>query len=213
MLNEPLRESVDAPERKPFEVSGTRLRLRPPLAPFGGRLGLAVLLLAAALAWKLWPAVRPWLAAEETRGGHLHVGDGDSLALDGVRFRLLGIDAPELHQTCTRAGEIHPCGREARDHLLRLIAGREVVCAWSHLDRYGRRLGRCRAGSTDLNAEMVRGGWAVAYGGYEREEAEAEAAGRGLWSGDFVRPEDWRREERARRDSGGFGDWLANLWR
>lgn len=145
-------------------------------------------------------------------GGRLRVADGDSLELDGVRVRLIGIDAPETDQTCVLAGRSHPCGREARDYLLHLIAGRDVACAWSREDRYGRLLGRCRAGDTDLNAAMVRNGWAVAYGGYEAEEADARAHRRGLWAGEFTWPEDFRREardRRAHRDGGWFDGWFG----
>jgi endonuclease YncB( thermonuclease family) len=41
---------------------------------------------------------------------------------------------------------------------------------------------------------MVASGMAVAYGGYNREEAEARAQKRGLWGSDFKLPRDWRRE-------------------
>jgi endonuclease YncB( thermonuclease family) len=179
------------------------------MAPFRGRLGLFLLLVAAAAAWKVWPTVRPFVVPAERHDGRLRVADGDSLELDGVRIRLLGVDAPELAQSCRLGGEPHPCGREAREHLLHLIAARPVTCSSTDTDRYGRRLGRCRAGETDLNAEMVRSGWAVAYGAYAREEADARAHGRGLWSGDFVWPEEFRRQARERRDRGWFEEWFG----
>jgi len=42
--------------------------------------------------------------------------DGDSLrAEDGVEYRLFGIDAPELHQSCNEVnGKPWPCGRAAK---------------------------------------------------------------------------------------------------
>ena len=49
--------------------------------------------------------------------------------------------------------------------------------------------------------EMVRLGWALAYRPgddpfprpeYEPEEAEARAAGRGMWRGTFIPPWEWR---------------------
>lgn len=172
-------------------------------------MGLILLVVLLVLGWRAWPFVAPFVLPDATMGGRLHVADGDSLTLDGVRVRLLGIDAPEQDQTCVLAGTRHPCGREAREHLLHLIGGRDVTCAWGREDKYGRRLGRCRAGTTDLNAEMVRSGWAVAYGGFEREEAEARAHGRGLWSGDFVLPEDFRRDKRDGRDAGWFDRWFG----
>ena len=182
---------------------------RPPIAPFRGRLGLVLLVILAALGWRVWSVVAPYVVPDATMGGRLHVADGDSLTLDGVRVRLRGIDAPESVQSCTLAGMSHPCGREAREHLVHLIGGRPVTCTWGREDRYGRRLGRCRAGETDLNAEMVRSGWAVAYGGYEREEADARAHRRGLWSSDFAWPEDFRRARREARNSGWVDRWFG----
>lgn len=168
------------------------------MAPFGGRLGLVLLVVALAVGWTVWKKVRHLVHFEHTMGGRLHIADGDSLELDGIRIRLIGIDAPELDQPCSRGGSPHPCGREARDHLVALIGARDVTCAWSKLDKYHRRLGRCRAGDTDLNATMVRDGWAVAYGGYGAEESDARTHGRGLWSGTFTWPQDFRREKKAR---------------
>ncbi len=209
MLNEPLRESVHVASRNSLEVYRTRFLPRRPIAPFRGRLGLFLVLFAAALAWKAWPVLRPFVVPADRHVGRLRVADGDSLELDGIRVRLVGIDAPELDQTCTLTGAPHPCGREAREHLLHLIGGRPVTCFSTDVDRYGRHLGRCAAGDTKLNAEMVRSGWAVAYGGYEHEEADARAHGRGLWSGDFVWPQDFRREKRERRDTGWFERWFG----
>lgn len=135
------------------------------------------------------PSLRPY----ETLHGPARVADGDSLVLGGLRIRLEGIDAPELDQTCTRDGGDYACGRQAREALARLVAGRAVSCESSGRDRYDRALARCTAGATELNRAMVEAGWAVAYGDYRREEAEARGAGRGLWAGAFERPQDWRR--------------------
>ena len=69
-------------------------------------------------------------------------------------------------------------------------------------DRYYRWLAVCwRDDGMELNAEMVRLGWALAYRPgsdpfprpkYERQEAEARAAGRGMWRGTFIPPWEWR---------------------
>lgn len=175
---------------------------------------MVILLVIAAFLWRHWHQ-KPHHGRDfgaESHGsvsGRPHVGDGDSLTFDGAKVRLLGIDAPESAQSCgTGFVRRHACGDEARDHLSSLIGWRSVTCEWSRLDKYGRRLGRCRAGDLDLNAAMVRDGWAVAYGGFEAEEAEARAAKRGVWSGQFELPEDWRREHRQREPwwRGWFGD-------
>jgi len=49
------------------------------------------------------------------------------------------------------------------------------------------------AATTELNSAMIEAGWAVAYGAYEAQETQARKAGRGLWRGDFMRPQEWRR--------------------
>jgi len=141
--------------------------------------------------------------------GTVRVADGDSLVLAGERIRLQGIDAPELAQSCTRAGADYPCGREARAALARLVAGHAVACESRRRDRYERLLATCTAAGVELNRAMVEAGWAVSYGDYRAAEAAARQAGRGLWAGPFERPQDWR------RDHGGFAeeshDWLSPL--
>lgn len=134
--------------------------------------------------------------AEEWRGA-ARVVDGDTLAIGDARLRLIAIDAPEGAQTCQNAQQReYDCGREATRKLERLIGGREVNCSGDKRDRYGRALVVCLANGANLNAEMVRSGWAVTYLGrdFEQQEAEARQARRGLWAGEFQRPEDWRRQ-------------------
>jgi endonuclease YncB( thermonuclease family) len=84
--------------------------------------------------------------------------------------------------------------------LARMIVMQTVTCTVEGRDRYRRALAVCRAGQTDLNAEMVRLGAAVAYidPRYRHLEQEARAARRGIWAGAFERPEDWRRANRSR---------------
>ena len=124
--------------------------------------------------------------------GTARVVDGDTLAFGAARLRLAGLDAPELDQTCGPPEKPVACGRLARDALARLASG-PVTCRVSGRDKYGRELGRCAAGGSDVGAELVRDGWAVSYGGYHAEEGTARAAGRGIWAGPFDEPAAWRR--------------------
>jgi endonuclease YncB( thermonuclease family) len=125
--------------------------------------------------------------------GPARLSDGDSLAIDKARIRLQGIDAPELDQSCERAGRNWPCGKAARETLQRLIGGQDVACESVERDRHGRHLARCRTiRIADLNKAMVMEGMALAYGAYESEEQEARRAKRGLWAGSFERPRAWR---------------------
>ncbi len=136
------------------------------------------------------------------------VVDGDSLQFGNQKVRLEGIDAPEFTQTCTIAGQAAECGKLARTHLRNLIAGRPVECSGWQTDKYDRPLVRCTVGGTELNAAMVRDGWAVAFGDFELEEAEARNASRGLWQGEFAEPRDWRREH-AGESAGDAGHFVA----
>ena len=127
----------------------------------------------------------------QTQGAAI-INDGDSITLGTERIRMRGIDAPEYNQTCRRNGADYACGTLARQSLVRLIAGRPVTCSGWQRDRYGRLLGDCKAGETDLNRAQVEAGWAIAYGDFDSEEATARAAKAGIWAGTFDRPQDWR---------------------
>lgn len=158
-------------------------------------------------------------ADQQTQQGIAIVNDGDSITLGGKRIRLLGIDAPEYTQTCQRDGAGYACGRQAREALVQLIGKRPVSCSGTRHDRYGRFLGTCMAGNVDLNRAQVAAGWAVAYGGYESEEAAARTAKAGIWAGTFDRPQDWRRHHGAVPESSHgdllalIGDWLRQALR
>jgi endonuclease YncB( thermonuclease family) len=118
--------------------------------------------------------------------------DGDTIELSGVRMRLRGIDAFERGQPCEKGGAAFDCGARATAALKAFAAGHAVTCDGRGLDRYGRLLAVCTAAGRDLNAAMVDAGWAVAYGGYETEEARARLSGAGAWAGSFERPSQWR---------------------
>jgi endonuclease YncB( thermonuclease family) len=169
---------------------------------------LALLLLARATSW-LDGVLPGWILghppALPAAAGAVRVVDGDSLEVEGRRVRLLGIDAPELSQSCEGpAEEAIPCGRLAREALLRLVrgsgAGGTLRCREYGEDRFGRVLAVCTlAGGEEVNRALVREGWALNRNdgpGYAREQREAEAARRGIHAWRFQHPADWRRERR-----------------
>ncbi|ODT15105.1 MAG: hypothetical protein ABS35_32570 [Kaistia sp. SCN 65-12] len=132
-------------------------------------------------------------------GSRVVVRDGDSLAIDGVDFRLSGIDAPELRQDCEDAGGSRwRCGEAARQALRALVARGDLICSPRTHDRYGRVVAACRIQDIgDLGAAMVRDGLAINFGGhgpgdYAAEEASARQAKRGIWRGSFQPPSEWR---------------------
>ena len=144
----------------------------------------------------------PLPVSAQTITGVASVTDGDSLEIRGTRIRLHGIDAPESRQHCTRpSGQQWRCGQQAALALPDRIGRRRVSCVTRDIDRYGRTIAICSQNGVDLNAWMVREGWAVAYRRYSqdyvRNEADARRAGRNIWSGTVVMPWDWRRGARS----------------
>ena len=129
--------------------------------------------------------------------GPVRVVDGDTIVVGGVRIRLEGIDAPETSQMCTtHAGHVWPCGRKATSELVRMIGDSAVSCRDRGFDKYRRVLAVCFIGELDMNAEMVRRGYAWAFVRYSRAyvsvEAEARAAKSGIWSGEAQPAWDYR---------------------
>jgi endonuclease YncB( thermonuclease family) len=166
----------------------------------------AILLTSSRVMRKLWTlslllaAATCGAAPPEAVTGRVEVTDGDSFEIGATRIRLNAVDAPEGRQTCVRNGMIWQCGDAAAAKLRSLVAGREVVCTRKDTDSYGRMVAVCRSGSTDLGAEMVSAGLALAYrqygNDYVAEENAARAARRGLWAGEFTPPWEYRRSQR-----------------
>lgn len=140
------------------------------------------------------------LAKAETISGQATVVDGDTLTVSGQRIRLWGIDAPESAQQCDRETKPYPCGSDATKHLAALIQAGPVSCTVRTYDRYKRAVALCMSGSKDISAEMVRVGWALAFvrysADYVGQEQDAKANKRGMWSGSFAPPWDWRATKR-----------------
>lgn len=129
--------------------------------------------------------------------GDVRVVDGDTIVLGETRIRLEGIDAPETTQSCGRRFVGYwRCGEEATRHLVHLIGKQPVRCEDLGLDKYGRTLGRCFVGAMNLNAEMVRSGYAWAFVRYSKsyvpQEAEAKKALAGIWQGSAMPAWDYR---------------------
>ena len=131
-------------------------------------------------------------------GGEARVIDGKTLEVAGQRFRLFGVDAPDLAQTCRWHNKVIPGGKISKTAMMDLVAQTRVVCTPQEGTRAGVGLARCRAGGFDLGGNMVHTGWALAYRPetdiYAATEAKAKKAHRGLWKGRFTPPWEWRRE-------------------
>ena len=128
--------------------------------------------------------------------GSARIIDGDTIDIHGTRIRLQGIDAPESDQSCVDAGHrAWRCGKVATRALVGYVGGRPLHCRSSGFDRYRRVLAACALpDGSDINAWMVRQGWALAYYSdtYRPQEAQAHAAKRGIWAGTFMPPWEWR---------------------
>ncbi|MEO6012786.1 MAG: thermonuclease family protein [Devosia sp.] len=173
-------------------------------SPLGTVLTLvAIALIASLAAWLTPPG--PALT------GQAVAVDGDTIKVSGVRIRLLGFDAVELDQSCTRdSGETWECGRAARAFVAKAVEGGDVSCSREGRDRYGRVLARCRVGDTDLGTRIVAAGWAVADLEYALPLAEARIERAGIWSGSFTDPADWRRQKNDAEFD--FLGWLLGLF-
>lgn len=146
--------------------------------------GLVLLLLIAA----------PASAAEIS--GLARIIDGDTLEIGGQVVRLEGIDAPESGQTCRNAaGRDWACGSEAT-RALAMLAADGIRCRGEETDRYGRLIAICEGRGGDINGQLVREGWALAFTRFSDRYAPEEAAARrtraGLWAGSFTPPWDYR---------------------
>jgi endonuclease YncB( thermonuclease family) len=148
----------------------------PVASALAGGLALSILI--------LFPAGQT--AAREPVTGQARVIDGDTLELAGARVRLEGIDAPEAAQSCPRRlVGTWACGKAAARRLARIVDGKTLRCDSRGTDGYGRILGVCYVDGRDVNAQMVRQGYAWAFvkysDSYVSEEAEARAAHSGIW--------------------------------
>ena len=133
------------------------------------------------------------VAGSTFTGRVVAVTDGDTISVlrDGraERIRLAGIDCPERGQAF---------GTRARQATSEWAYGQYVTVLVRDRDDYGRLVGDVvLPDGRMLNGELVRAGlaWASRYRGgnaeFERLEAEARAARRGLWSDPHAVPP-WR---------------------
>lgn len=139
-------------------------------------------------------------AVADTIAGRASVIDGDTLDLHGERIRILDIDAPESRQTCTGAdGAQWRCGQQAALALSDWIGAQTVTCDTTKKDRYKRHPARCTVAGVDVAEWLAVNGWVVPYRDCKceavRDAAEqARAQRRGIWSGTFQMPWDWRKD-------------------
>ncbi len=142
------------------------------------------------------------VAAAEEVNGIARVVDGRTIEIGALTVRLAGIDAPEPGQRCERRGVTYDCGQEAGWALAERLGRHWVLCVEQGRDTDGGLLATCYLGGRhgiDVNAHMVRQGWAVADPGSGQDYSEAEAAAQrerlGLWAGAFAHPAQFRAQQ------------------
>lgn len=136
--------------------------------------------------------------------GSASVIDGDTIEIHGQRIRLNGVDAPESKQLCLDAkGGKYRCGQKAALALADFLdAHRPTSCIGVDRDRYKRVVAVCTAGGIDIAEWMVSQGHALEWprysaGAYAHAQKAARAVRRGMWSGSFARPWEWRQQREA----------------
>ena len=152
------------------------------------------------------------LRAEKVR----RVIDGDTFVLeDGIKVRLIGIDAPETNHPLKPVEYFAP---ESKQFLVTLVEGQDVklVLGVDKTDRYGRMLAYVYIHDTiHVNLEMLRLGFATAYLLYPHvleddflaAEIEARRSGLGMWSS----PRSLSRQIEAEEEPGKSPTVYANL--
>ncbi|MDB5530275.1 MAG: succinoglycan biosynthesis protein [Devosia sp.] len=132
--------------------------------------------------------------------------DADIITIGTQRVILYGVDAPERSQFCTVGTKKWGCWDEARNTLTTILSAGDVTCTLSgDPDPFNRRYGVCKIGDTDVGAELIRSGMALAFveqaDDYSAVEEEARTAAIGLWQpgAKVDTPWDWRK-----RNPGGF---------
>ncbi len=133
------------------------------------------------------------------------VTDGDTIKIGREKIRLFGIDAPEMEQICNdEYNNPYACGHVSKKFLADLLyiknSSKQIFCYYSERDKYKRIIGDCYIGADNeigINYSMVFYGHAVAYTRYSEKYLDAQDQAKsykfGLWSGTFVLPEEWRK--------------------
>ena len=148
------------------------------------------------------------LTAEEV-SGNPKIVDGDTIHINNYKFRLEGIDAPEMKQQCKKEFlkissligftfyKDYSCGKVSKDKLIEKINGSQIKCIYKSKDRFKRYIATCYKQKANLNKWMVRNGFAIAYRKYSKkyvpDEDFAKENKLGLWRGKFINPEIWRK--------------------
>ena len=130
----------------------------------------------------------------------IQVIDGDTIHIGKLKYRLFGIDAPEIKQICEKDNTKIQCGVIAKSVLKNKIADKIPECIVKDKDRYQRLVAECFIGKESLSRFMIREGYAVAYSQYSKDFIEDEKYAKenklGIWSMNFQMPSEYRKSLR-----------------
>ena len=139
-----------------------------------------------------------FLTINDIKSQELKVVDGDTIHLDGKKIRFLGIDTPELKQSCIKDKVVNACGVTAKKILIKKIGNNGVECITEGKDKYKRILAECFVNKISLSSYLVRNGYAFAYRKYSKkfviDEDFARNNNLGMWSMKFEYPWDYRKK-------------------
>ncbi len=165
-------------------------RLRPRLPSNARWAVFCIVALAALVLLTRWHAQPATLAPGVYRVDR--VVDGDTLVLANQhRVRLIGADTPE---TVRPDHPVEPWGPQAAEFTRQFVAGGTIRLEFDgpRKDKYGRYLAHVWVGDRMLGKELIRAGLATAETRYSysaemkarllEAQAEAQDAGRGIWS-------------------------------
>jgi len=148
--------------------------------------------------------------AEKYFFGHVEIIDADTIYNWKKKIRLQGIDAPEKNQVCQKPYfqilifslyKKYNCGENSIRKLKKFLNNQKISCeVEDKLDFYGRYLGTCFKKKQNINAWLVRNGYALAFRKYSSQYVNDELQARnqklGLWKGKFDKPWDWRKKNK-----------------
>ncbi len=136
----------------------------------------------------------------------VQVIDGDTIDVDGQRYRLNAIDAPERGQKCQTKAGLTSCGGDAADFVKELANAYRVTCKDLGPDRYHahRRIAVCYVDGQDIGKMLLQRGlaWVSApflgdhptYSAtYPDTELMAKSRALGVWERENQTPWEYRR--------------------
>ncbi len=95
----------------------------------------------------------PHIPSSKTIVGRAWVIDGDTIAINRIKIRLAGIDAPELNQ---------PWGQKSKWKMVNICKGKTIHVELSGETSYDRLVGTCYLpDGTDIGAEIIKAGLAL----------------------------------------------------